>query len=55
MSIHWEIKSHYLCQGIMADLQGVANRGCLIHVGRDTEKNGKGMTLMSIGKTFSRE
>nr|GME16597.1 glutamine synthetase leaf isozyme, chloroplastic [Ipomoea batatas] len=36
-------KSHYLCQGIMADLQGVANRGCLIHVGRDTEKNGKAL------------
>nr|GMD80544.1 glutamine synthetase leaf isozyme, chloroplastic [Ipomoea batatas] len=30
-------------QGIMADLQGVANRGCLIHVGRDTEKNGKAL------------
>ena len=27
------------------NLQGVANRGCSIRVGRDTEKNGKGLSL----------
>lgn len=27
------------------NLQGVANRGCSIRVGRDTEKNGKGTAI----------
>lgn len=26
-------------------MQGVANRGCSIRVGRDTEKQGKGISL----------
>lgn len=30
--------------------QGVANRGCSIRVGRETEKQGKGTTINIIGE-----
>nr|GMD77377.1 glutamine synthetase leaf isozyme, chloroplastic [Ipomoea batatas] len=30
---------------------GVANRGCLIHVGRDTEKNGKDVVTALLAET----
>jgi len=33
---------------IKLNLQGVANRGCSIRVGRDTEKNGKGRSFTTI-------
>jgi hypothetical protein len=38
------IKVYHLVRNILIQLimQGVANRGCSIRVGRDTEKNGKG-------------
>lgn len=29
-------------------MQGVANRGCSVRVGRDTEKQGKGITTYNI-------
>lgn len=32
----------------MGNLQGVANRGCSIRVGRDTEKEGKGENPTSV-------
>ena len=31
-------------------MQGVANRGCSIRVGRDTEKNGKGISPIRAQK-----
>lgn len=41
-------KQDFLCQILLIVLlnlnfQGVANRGCSIRVGRDTEKKGKGI------------
>ena len=30
------------------NLQGVANRGCSIRVGRDTEKAGKGIHILTL-------
>jgi len=44
-----DINSVYQLSSFLLDflnMQGVANRGCSIRVGRDTEKEGKGKFLL---------
>ena len=36
--------SYFLVNRINSNMQGVANRGCSVRVGRETEKQGKGIT-----------
>ena len=34
----------FIVKSLESNMQGVANRGCSVRVGRDTEKQGKGIT-----------